>query len=234
MPPILAEKKKRSKYRPMVQRDGLAARLRTWTTISHSDDPVFRSWPQDWILPDESINLLARAKAGDFATPRDITTFLHENNDWHDSWADEIHSIICDYNMLIITSKSKIQQSKVLGRMIENNDNSMGPESEDEPDEGEHNKDNADDERELHDNPQDDVETVRGQYGPSEDLQTATHSRGPSRPPSPDLVQHSLRRARTVTPPESPSSKAPPRPTKRTKLNTTTNTYRRSSRLRKQ
>ena len=99
------EKKKRSKYRPMNQRTELAAQIMTWWRIAHSDDPIFRSWAQDWILPDSSIILLARANSGDFATPNDITKFLQENNDWHDSWANEIHTIIHDYDILINTNK---------------------------------------------------------------------------------------------------------------------------------
>jgi hypothetical protein len=74
---------------------------------------------------------------------------------------------------------------------------------------------------------------------PHDELQhplSQTHSPVPSRPSTPDQPANSHRRARIATPPESPSTKPlPPRPTKRRKLNDTTNTYtvRRSSRLKK-
>jgi hypothetical protein len=161
---------------------------------------------------------------------RDVTAFLHENKDWHDSWADEIHAIIYDYDLLIKSNKSKAQQQMALAtHQSEDEDNSMGPESEDEPDpgiEGEFNRDHCDgdgEDQELYDTPQDGVRAV-----------SQTQFCGSSQPPSPSLAEHSLRRARTITPPESPSAKEPPRPTKCTKLNTITNTFRRSSRLRKQ
>lgn len=234
----------------MNQRTELAAQIMTWRRIAHSDDPVFRSWPRDWILPDSSIILLARANPGDFATPNDIAKFLHENNDWHDSWANEIHAIIRDYDILINMNKPKRRRRTAPTSLpTEDEDDSLGPESEDEPDiynQGESTKDDANDsnsdndqdEPELYDNPQHESHCVCGEYGPPpEELHTTasqTHSPVPSRPPSPDTTINSHRRARTVTPPESPSAKTPSRPTKRRKLDNTTNTYRRSSRLSKQ
>jgi hypothetical protein len=227
----------------MNQRTEVTSQLATWRRIAHSDDPVFRSWPQDWIISDASIILLARAKPGDFTTPNDITKFLHENNDWHDSWADEIHTIISDYDILTNSSKPKGRRRTALAsEAIEREDNSLGPESEDEPevsnedevDQEDHNGggDINDDGPEQFDNPEDEVHTVCRastlQYeSPHDDLQhplTQTYSPVPSRPP------------RIATPTESPSSKSlPPRPTKRRKLNDTTHTYtiRRSSRLKK-
>ena len=89
----------------MNQRTELAAQIMTWRRIAHSDDPIFCSWPRDWILPNSSIILLVCANSGDFATPNDITKFLHENNDWHDSWANKIYTIIHDYDILINTNK---------------------------------------------------------------------------------------------------------------------------------
>jgi hypothetical protein len=244
-PPV--EKKKRSRYRPMDQRTELAARLFTWRRIAHSDDPVFRSWPQDWIISDSAIVLLARAKARDFTTPNDITTFLHENSDWHNSWADEIHTIISDYNNTVNSRKPKSRRKALTAIPTEDKDNSLGPESEDEEPElenmGESNqRDNngnetADNEQELFDDPQDEVHGVRGDCGPMPDGLTVVsppHSHASSRTPSPDLIVSYHRRARTVTPPESPSAKAiPPRPTKSSKLDNATNTYRRSSHLNK-
>lgn len=241
----------------MDQRTELAAQLFTWRKITHSDDPVFRSWPQDWIITNSNIILLARAKARDFMMPNDITNFLHENNDWHDSWANEIHAIISDYDILTNSSKPKRRRKTApASEAIEDKDNSLGPESEDEPevsnedefDEEDHagGGDNIDDdEPEQFDNPEDEVHTVHGgltwQYESSHDeLQyplSQTHSPVPSRPSTPDQPVNSHRRARIATPPESPSTKPPlPRPTKRHKLDDTTNTYeavRRSSRLKK-
>jgi hypothetical protein len=172
-PKPAAEKKKRSRYRPMDQRTELAAQLFTWRKIIHSDDPVFRSWPQDWIISDSNIVLLARAKAGDFMMPNDITNFLHENNDWQDSWADKIHAIISDYDILTNSSKPKgRRRTAPASKAIEDEDNSLGPESEDEPEvsnEGEFDQedhtggDNIDDDGpEQFDNPEDKVHTIHG------------------------------------------------------------------------
>jgi hypothetical protein len=91
----------------MDQRTQVTSQLTTWRRIAHSDDPVFWSWPQDWIISNASIILLACAKPGDFTTPNDITKFLHGNDDWHDSLADEIHTIISDYDILTNSSKPK-------------------------------------------------------------------------------------------------------------------------------
>ena len=240
-----AEKKKRFRYRPKDQCTELAAQLSAWRRIAHSDDPVFRSWPQDWIISDSAVVLLARAKAGDFTTPNDITKFLHENGDWHDSWADEIHTIISDYNILVNSRQLTSRGRKALAA-IPNEDNLLGPKSEDEEPElanmGESNqRDNGGnekgDDRELFDDPEDEVHGDRGDCGPAPGGLAAVpppNSCTSSRTPSPDPIASCRQRARTVTLPESPSAKAiPPRPTKRSKLNNTTNTYRRSSHLKK-
>jgi hypothetical protein len=128
----------------------------------------------------------------------------------------------------------------------EDEDDSLGPESEDEPDiynqgkstrddANNSNTDNDQDERELYDNPQHESHCVCGEYGPSlEELYTTasqTHSPVPSRPPSPDTMISSCWTARTVTLPESPSAKTPSCPTKHRKLDNTTNTYHCSSHL---
>ena len=239
------EKKKRFRYRPMDQRTELAAQLSTWRRIAHSDDPVFQSWPQDWIVSDSAIVLLARVKAGDFTTPDDITKFLHENGDWHDSWADEIHMIISDYDILVNSRQLTSRARKALPA-IPNEDNLLGPESEDEEPEvaniGESNQQDdggneKGDDRELFDDPEDEVHGDRGDRGPALDGLTVVpppNSCTSSRAPSPDPIASCRRRARTVTPPESPSAKAiPSHPTKRIKLNNTTNMYRHSSRLNK-
>lgn len=253
-PPL--EKKKRSKYRPMDQRTEVTSQLTTWRRKAHSDDPVFRSWPQDWIISNASIILLAPAKPRDFTTPNDITKFLHENEDWHDSWADEIYTIVSNYN---ITHSSKLkgrQRTVLASSAIEDIVHSLGPESEGEPeisiegnvDQEDHNGGGGDigDGPKNFDKPEDEVHAVHGasmwQYESSYDeLQhplTQTFLPVPSRPSTPDQPANSHRRARIATPTGSPAAKSPPpRLTKRRKLNDTLNdtTYiiRRSSRLKK-
>jgi hypothetical protein len=192
----------------MDQHTELAARLLSWRKIAHSDDPVFQSWPQDWIISDSNIVFLAHVKAKDFTTPNNITNFLHENDDWHDSWADEIHSIISDYDVLINSGRPKGQQRVALtSKAIEDEDNSLGPESEDEPevlnegdfDNGDHSGGDNIDGPELFDNPEDEVHTVRGEWTWQQEsaydvLQhplPQTHSPVPSHPPSLDPVANS-------------------------------------------
>jgi hypothetical protein len=111
----------------------VTSQLTTWRRKAHSDDPVFRSWPQDWIISNASIVLLAHAKPRDFATPNNITKFLYEDEDWHDSWADEIYTIISDYDNTHSSKLKGQQRTALASSAIEEIVHSLGPESEGEP-----------------------------------------------------------------------------------------------------
>jgi len=215
----------------------------TWRRIAHSDDPVFRSWPRDWILPDSSIILTGLAR-----NPRRLcnTQWYHKilaREQWLARFVGEtkFHAIIRDYNILtnMNTTKKRRQRTAPANLPTEDEDDSLGPESEDEPDiynQGESTKDDANDsnsdndqdEWELYDNPQHEKplcswriwDRHRKNFTPPA---SQTHSPVPSRPPSPDTMISSHQRAWTVTPAWiSFLLKTPSCPTKRRKLDNTT------------
>lgn len=107
-PAILDEekqKKPRMRYRAKIDRDELEKRLQNWRKVAHSNDPILCSWPPTYILHDDALILLARAKAGSFKTPTEIGTFLEETDEWIDAWGDRVLNIISQYDLELKVAK---------------------------------------------------------------------------------------------------------------------------------
>lgn len=83
----------------MDLRDELERRLRNWRKVVHSDDPVFCSFSDQFLLTDDSIVVLAKAKLTDLANEDDIVTLLEESDEWKSDFAAEVFSIINEYNI---------------------------------------------------------------------------------------------------------------------------------------
>ncbi|KAF7976463.1 hypothetical protein HWV62_6719 [Athelia sp. TMB] len=145
--------KPRAKYWPVAEREELMKRLITWARITHLDDPVHSQWPRDWILPDTSAKLLAREVAGSVDSPSKISALLEENKDWEDNWAALFLSVVTQYDAELAAIKAEkaavkaaIKADKAAARVAArqrrqvkiptvDEDDELGPESEDLPSE---------------------------------------------------------------------------------------------------
>lgn len=96
----------RTKYRSVPDRKGLGLRLTNWRESLHSSLPLLRQWPIGWILDDNDIVLLARARPGHFAVSSDITEFLGESEEWGQHRALDIFSIILGYDRELSSARA--------------------------------------------------------------------------------------------------------------------------------
>jgi hypothetical protein len=94
-----ASKPSRMKYRSVPDRKELGIRLTTWRQLVHSSSPILQQWPVEWILDDNNIVLLARAKPGHFSVSLDVTEFLGESEEWGQLRAPEVFLTIRNYDL---------------------------------------------------------------------------------------------------------------------------------------
>jgi hypothetical protein len=97
--PIELFQTKRRTYRKVAHRDELERRLRNWRRVVRSDDPVFRSFPDLFLLSDDAITSLAKAKPADLSNEDTVVTHLEESDEWKEDFAAEVFSVIDEYNM---------------------------------------------------------------------------------------------------------------------------------------
>ncbi|KAJ7280832.1 P-loop containing nucleoside triphosphate hydrolase protein [Mycena rebaudengoi] len=97
LPPVA--KTPRRRYRKVACRPALVDSLTDWRSRFHSFDPICRDFPIEYILEDTSIALLARESPGSLQVPSDVTSFLGETQEWHNSYALEILTVLLQYDM---------------------------------------------------------------------------------------------------------------------------------------
>lgn len=98
------EKPKRTSIRgrPTKDRPALIKLLQDWRKVVHSDDPVSSFFPIGFILEDWSINSLAKAPRRSVDSPAKITSLLGETEEWAETWAEGIYSLIAAYDSEIV------------------------------------------------------------------------------------------------------------------------------------
>lgn len=79
------------------------------------------------ILHDDTLALIVRARAGSINTTDDLVSLLGESDEWKELWAEDIVSIIQDYDRGLVQAKKK-GKSKSLK---DDSASEMSPESED-------------------------------------------------------------------------------------------------------
>jgi hypothetical protein len=97
-PTSVVSKPPRAKYRSVPDRKELGVRLTNWRQHLHSSSHLLRQWPAEWILDDNDIVLLARAKPKHFAVSSDVTEFLGESEEWGRKHALDILTLIVAYD----------------------------------------------------------------------------------------------------------------------------------------
>jgi hypothetical protein len=110
--PVERTKVKRRTYRKVDLRNELERRLRNWRKVVRSDDPVFQSFPDHFLLTDDSIVVLAQAKPADLANEDDVVTLLEESDEWKNDFAAEVFSVIDEYNIELEEAAAEARRVK--------------------------------------------------------------------------------------------------------------------------
>ncbi|KAF8871288.1 P-loop containing nucleoside triphosphate hydrolase protein [Infundibulicybe gibba] len=105
-PPPSIPKRKRIKYRPVKERDGLEHQLKIWLYNAYMNSPHRFSQRASLILDEPSIHSLVKVDPKNIKTPSDITQILNQTTEWESNWSRPIYKVITAYDRSLSSAGS--------------------------------------------------------------------------------------------------------------------------------
>lgn len=99
LPPAKRTRAPKGQNRPTCDRKPLQRRLHAWRDKAHQLDSLRAVRPPSFICDDKSIIKLSTIRPDKVTCPLDLVRALDETEDWQAEWAEQVFSVIREFDM---------------------------------------------------------------------------------------------------------------------------------------